>query len=176
MIFEGVCGGGGGGGGVRTPAPLWIRAWIFYFEKKRKDFVLRLPCIYNGHVCGWRFSRWGLIGNLGAYIRKHVDTMYHSWTSQTWERVRASPATLRCGPWARHIYPSLELVHPRETRPCLIERLLMGHKESNQTNKKQTWERGGLVVECLARDRGAAGSSLTGVTALCHWARILIQA
>ena len=50
--------------------------------------------------------------------------------------VRASPASLRCGPWARHIYPSLELVQPRKTHPCLTERLLMGHKESNQTNKK----------------------------------------
>ena len=28
-------------------------------------------------------------------------------------------------------------------------------------------ERSGSVVECLTRDRGAAGSSLTGVTALC---------
>ena len=35
----------------------------------------------------------------------------------------------------RHIYPSLVLVQPRKTRPCLTERLLMGHKESNQTNK-----------------------------------------
>ena len=32
------------------------------------------------------------------------------------------------------IYPSLVLVQPRN-RPCLTERLLMGHKESNQTNK-----------------------------------------
>ena len=29
-----------------------------------------------------------------------------------------------------------------------------------------SWERSGSVVECL-RDRGAAGSSLTGVTSLC---------
>ena len=35
--------------------------------------------------------------------------------------------------WARHIYPSLVLVQPRKTRPCLTERLLMGRKESNQT-------------------------------------------
>ena len=28
-------------------------------------------------------------------------------------------------------------------------------------------ERIGSVVECFTRDRGAAGSSLTGVTALC---------
>ena len=34
-----------------------------------------------------------------------------------------------------------------------------------------TWERSGSVVECLTWDRGAAGSSLTGDTALCPWAR-----
>ena len=35
----------------------------------------------------------------------------------------------------------------------------------NQYNRI-VWERSGSVVECLTRDRGAAGSSLTGVTAL----------
>ena len=33
------------------------------------------------------------------------------------------------------------------------------------------WERSGSVVECLTRDRGVARSSLTRITALCHWAR-----
>ena len=37
---------------------------------------------------------------------------------------------------ARHIYPSLVQVQPRKTCPCLTLRLLMGRKESNQTNKK----------------------------------------
>ena len=46
-------------------------------------------------------------------------------------RVRASSAS----PWARHIYPSLVLDQPRKTRPYTTERLLMGRKESNQTNK-----------------------------------------
>ena len=32
-------------------------------------------------------------------------------------------------------------------------------------------EGSGSVVECLTRDRGAGGSSLTYVTALCPWAR-----
>ena len=32
-------------------------------------------------------------------------------------------------------YPSLVLVQPRKTRPYIIERLLMGRKESNQTYK-----------------------------------------
>ena len=36
---------------------------------------------------------------------------------------------------ARHIYPSLVLVQPRKTHPYITERLLMGRKESNQTNK-----------------------------------------
>ena len=39
-------------------------------------------------------------------------------------------------PWARHINPSLVLVPPRKTRPYLTERLLMGRKESNRTNKQ----------------------------------------
>ena len=35
-----------------------------------------------------------------------------------------------------------------------------------QTTFKHLWEHSGLVVECLTRDKGAAGSHLTGVTAL----------
>ena len=38
-------------------------------------------------------------------------------------------------PLARHINPNLVLVQPRKTRPFITERLLMGCKESNQTNK-----------------------------------------
>ena len=34
---------------------------------------------------------------------------------------------------SRHIYPSLVLVQPRKTHPCLTEILLMGRKESNQS-------------------------------------------
>ena len=38
-------------------------------------------------------------------------------------------------PGVRHINPRLVLVQPRKTRPFISERLLMGRKESNQTNK-----------------------------------------
>ena len=38
------------------------------------------------------------------------------------------------------------------------------------------FKRSGSVVECLTRDRRAAGLSLTGVTVLCPWARTLILA
>ena len=34
---------------------------------------------------------------------------------------------------SKNINPSLVLVQPRKTRPSITERLLMGHKESNQT-------------------------------------------
>ena len=36
-----------------------------------------------------------------------------------------------------NIYPSLVLVQPRKTGPFITERLLMGRKESNQTNKQK---------------------------------------
>ena len=35
---------------------------------------------------------------------------------------------------SKHIYPSIVLIQPRKTRPCLTERLLMGRKESNKQN------------------------------------------
>ena len=37
---------------------------------------------------------------------------------------------------SKNINPSLVLVQPRKTRPFITERLLMGRKKSNQTNKK----------------------------------------
>ena len=39
---------------------------------------------------------------------------------------------------SKNINPSLVLVQPRKTRPFITERLLMGRKESNQTNKQNT--------------------------------------
>ena len=38
---------------------------------------------------------------------------------------------------SKNINPSLVLVQPRKTRPFITERLLMGRKESNQTNKQR---------------------------------------
>ena len=37
---------------------------------------------------------------------------------------------------SKTINPSLVLVQPRNTRPFITERMLMGRKESNQTNKQ----------------------------------------
>ena len=38
---------------------------------------------------------------------------------------------------SKNINPSLVLVQPRKTCPFISERLLLGHKESNQTNKME---------------------------------------
>ena len=40
---------------------------------------------------------------------------------------------------SKNINPSLVLVRPRKTRPFITERLLMGRKESNQTNKNKSY-------------------------------------
>ena len=61
-----------------------------------------------------------------------------AWLETEGPRVRASPASLRCGPWARYINPSLVLVQPRKTRFCYTKILLMGRKESKQANEA-TW-------------------------------------
>ena len=37
---------------------------------------------------------------------------------------------------SKNINPSLVLVQPRKTHPLITERLLIGYKESNQTNKR----------------------------------------
>ena len=40
---------------------------------------------------------------------------------------------------SKNINPSLVLVQPRKTPPFITERLLMGHKESNQTKNLLVW-------------------------------------
>ena len=72
-----------------------------------------------------------------------------AWLETEGQRVRASPASLRCCPWARQIYPSLVQVQPRKTRPCITERLLMGRKESNQTKKifKTKWPENSTITD-----------------------------
>ena len=40
----------------------------------------------------------------------------------------------------KNINPSLVLVQPRKTHPFITERLLIGHKESNQTNKQNIFK------------------------------------
>ena len=52
--------------------------------------------------------------------------------------------------------------------PGLPSILSLFHNKFNKfNNTRAQWECSGSVVECLTQDRGAAGSSLTGVTALC---------
>ena len=45
------------------------------------------------------------------------------------------------------------------------------HQKTELIYLSNKWERRSAVVECLTRDLRAAGFSVTGVTALCPWAR-----
>ena len=50
---------------------------------------------------------------------------------------------------SKNINPNLVLVQPRKTRPCLTKRLLMGRKESNQTNKQTRKTRPSITERLL---------------------------
>ena len=61
--------------------------------------------------------------------REHSGSVVENLTRDWGPRVPASMSSLRCGSWARHIYPSFVLIQPRK---ILTERLLRGCKESKQ--------------------------------------------
>ena len=65
-------------------------------------------------------------------------------------------------PWARHINPSLVLIQPRKTHPFITQRLLMGRKESNQTNK--IWK-----ISILVYQNSTILVILNLYVALKHW-------
>ena len=87
---------------------------------------------------------------------------------------------------ARHIYPSLVQVRPRKTRSYITERLLMGRKESNRTNKQifsacvhftsnSLWRSTlSLLVECWTRGQDVYGSNSAIGAMLCPLARHFI--
>ena len=48
------------------------------------------------------------------------------------------PHRRHCVSLSKNINPNLVMVQPRKTRPFITEKLLMGRKESNQTNKSDS--------------------------------------
>ena len=101
------------------------------------------------------------------------------WNSEFWtqknrpslrmcENIRVPPPpTLGCAHAYRQVQASPFGLNGSNTRMTMLIIII-----SNAIAR----ERSGLVVECLTRDRGAVGSSLTHDTALCPWARTLILA
>ena len=55
---------------------------------------------------------------------------------------------------SKNINPSLVLVQPRKTRPFITERLLMGRKESNQTNKNHVIQNQCGLYPCIGSSVG----------------------
>ena len=68
---------------------------------------------------------------------------------------------------SKNINPSLLLVQPRKTRPFITERLLMGRKESNQTNKQKIYH---MTLRLLC-------NLISGVKKLrfCHYVHNIIM-
>ena len=65
------------------------------------------------------------------------------------------------------IFPKIDFERKSRRQKSMIILKLLKYKHYLK------WECSGSVVECLTRDLGAVGSSLTHVTALCPWARPL---
>ena len=93
------------------------------------------------------------------YSKFHTYYFYHAYTGPlersgsvveclTWDRgAGGSSLTGVTALWSKNINPSLVLVQPRKTHPFITERLLIGRKESNQTNKytaAPTWNMGSV--------------------------------
>ena len=75
------------------------------------------------------------------YLRNRTGGLYRERSGSVVESLtrdrRAEPHRRHCVvSLSKNINPSLVLVQPRKTRPYITERLLMGRKESNQTNKQ----------------------------------------
>ena len=65
------------------------------------------------------------------------------------------------------VYGSPRTLDPTHEMMLIIFLLNLGKKNVVIFKLALSWERSGSVVECLTRGRGAVGSSLTSVTALC---------
>ena len=65
---------------------------------------------------------------------------------------------------SKNINPSLELVQPRKTRLFIAERLLMGRKETNQTNKQNQEPTTGFpkALEIMENSENHKKSSMHG--------------
>ena len=77
----------------------------------------------------------GLFTQVLLYMRERSGSVEECLTWDRWALGSSLTGVTTLCPWARHIYPSLVLAQPRKTCPSITERLLMGRKESNQTNK-----------------------------------------
>ena len=94
---------------------------IMYFFK-HSDMDSKENC-YLG--LDWYYDKlWERSGSVVECLTRGIEAAGSSLTSVT-----------ALWPWARHINPSLVLVQPRKTSSYITERLLIGGRESNLTNK-----------------------------------------
>ena len=89
---------------------------------------LRL-CSLDATKSDFLMTRWERSGSVVECLARDQEAVGSSLTGVT----------------ARHIYPSLVLVQPRKTCPCLTERLLMGIKNQIKHTNKQTHDEAHMI-------------------------------
>ena len=95
-----------------------------------------------------------LISPMLSYPGSHVSAVYWLyWNSHVWSSSDITVMLKQCHHVTLHIQELLGAFFKHKMRYFMV------------------MEHSGWVVECLTRDRGAAGSSLSCVTVLCPWAR-----
>ena len=146
-------------GGVGTP-PLKNHKNVGLFSNTGPDSLKNhkttKPAFNSGPLLARHLNGVSLAGRWWPAYSGGSAVVSSTWLETEGPRVRAPPASLRCGPWARRIYSSLVLVQPRKTRPCSTEILLMGRKESNQTNKAYS----GICLDCLSPKKNVKAGPL----------------
>ena len=98
---------------------------LFIISESSKIWNCRQLQIIGGVLWfkkGFHFRFTGLQGchPLWLDLGSAVAQWYSAWLETERPQVRASPVSLCCGSWARHIYPNLVLVQPRKTHLSLF--------------------------------------------------------
>ena len=94
--------------------------------------------VYPWH-CEWAvvIKKEAFNENLPTIMREHSSSVVECLTRDRGAAGSSLTGVTELWSLSKNIDPSLVLVQPRKTHPFITERLLMGRKESNQTNKKQ---------------------------------------
>ena len=129
-----------------------VKYFVSSFRNNHPTSVLVQIC---SHVVTWPLYQFKKLTTLGFTANESIYRLNNPWIKQhlNWLEIISNKVRERSGSvldsrprghgfephcvvsLSKNINPNLVLVHPRKTRPFITERLLIGCKESNQTNK-----------------------------------------
>ena len=86
-----------------------------------------------------------LSGRLRQVLMYLIGGIHNDYMGAQWLSGRMLDSRPKDRGFEPHRHHCVVLVQPRKTRPFITERLLMGCKESNQTNKHNDYSKGYMV-------------------------------